>query len=196
MAVARSVVYTGALLATESAWYSAMASYYKNNPYVWFGTNNEPATAGGSLSDWQLATYNAIRNTGNKNPILLEPSGSRPTGYGGAITSGDEPGRLRRHDQRHLGSPRVWLSGRLRHRQASPPNDALVAASQTIQSADGVVPASSASTARRVERDAIVTAVINAGASGKTGSAAWVWDTQGTVGGPSGDPTGTTYGGR
>ncbi len=60
-----------------------MASYFKNNPYVWFGTDNEPTTAGGSLSDWQLATYNAIRNAGNNNPILLEPSGSRPPGYGG-----------------------------------------------------------------------------------------------------------------
>jgi hypothetical protein len=49
------VVYTGSELATESAWYASMASYFKNNPYVWLGTDNEPATAGGSLSDWQLA---------------------------------------------------------------------------------------------------------------------------------------------
>ncbi len=73
----------------------------------------------------------------------------------------------------------------------------MVAASQTIQSADGVVPAVIGEyRPGRVERDAEPSpAVINAGASGTTGRAAWVWDTQGTVGGPSGDPTGNTYGG-
>src|SRR6202012_2244939 len=65
----QGVVYTGTQLAAGSAWYSAMVSMHKNNPYVWFGTDNEPATTGGSLSDWQLATYNAIRSPGNSNPI-------------------------------------------------------------------------------------------------------------------------------
>src|ERR1700744_6001527 len=65
----QGVVFTGTQLAAGSAWYSAMVSMHKNNPYVWFGTDNEPATTGGSLSDWQLATYNAIRSPGNSNPI-------------------------------------------------------------------------------------------------------------------------------
>ena len=76
-------VYTGGQLAQENAMYAAFASYYKNNPYVWFGTDNEPATSGGSLSDWHLATYQAIRGAGNTAPILIDPSGSRPNGYGG-----------------------------------------------------------------------------------------------------------------
>ena len=183
------VVYTGALLATESAWYSAIASYYKSNPYVWFGTNNEPATAGGSLSDWQLATYNAIRNTGNKNPIFLEPSGSRPIGYGGdplqaAMNPADYAAMTN-----VIWDPHVYgyQDG---YATDAASNDALVAAavssSQTIQSADGVVPAiigEYGPGAPDPNGMQIVTSVINAGASGKTGSAAWVWDTDGVVGG-------------
>ena len=73
---------------------------------------------------------------------------------------------------------------------------AMVAASQTIQSADGVVPAVIGEYGPEGSNGMqTVTGVINAGASGTTGSAAWVWDTQGTVGGPSGDPTGTIHGG-
>ena len=78
-------IYTGSLLTNESAWFASMAAYYINNPYVWFGTNDEPAlicgqqhavaTGPGILSAWQAATYAAIRGTGNKNPILLEPGG-------------------------------------------------------------------------------------------------------------------------
>ena len=77
------VVFTGALLQTESNWFAALATAYINNPYVWLGTNNEPPnsyTVGklvdqGSLTSWQVTTYNAIRGTGNKNPILLQEFG-------------------------------------------------------------------------------------------------------------------------
>src|SRR5271168_671825 len=34
--------YTGAALSAEQAWYSTLATDFKNNPYVWFGTYNEP----------------------------------------------------------------------------------------------------------------------------------------------------------
>lgn len=64
-------------IAAENAWYSSMAAAFKTNPYVWFGTFNEPMNVRG-LSQWQEQTYNAIRGTGNGNIILLEPSGSRP----------------------------------------------------------------------------------------------------------------------
>ena len=43
--------YTGSALATELAWYASMAKAYASNPYVWFGTFNEPGTQGGSVSD-------------------------------------------------------------------------------------------------------------------------------------------------
>jgi hypothetical protein len=73
------VILTGQLLATETTWYTNLASHFKSNPYVWFGTNNEPAEtdANGNhdpagLSVWQQTTYNAIRGTGNNSPILIE----------------------------------------------------------------------------------------------------------------------------
>jgi Glycosyl hydrolases family 16/Cellulase (glycosyl hydrolase family 5) len=195
----QGVVFTGALLANELAWFSAMASYYKNNPYVWLGTNNEPTTTGGSLSNWQLATYQAIRNTGNTNPIFLEPSGSRPPGYGGT------PLQAAMNPADYTGMTNVIWDPHVYGYQTNYSTDpgtiaaeivALVAASQTIQSADGVVPAVIGEYGPEGSNGMqTVTGVINAGASGTTGSAAWVWDTQGTVGGPSGDPTGTTYGG-
>jgi hypothetical protein len=67
-------IYTGALLNSELSWYSNLASAYSNNPYVWFGTNNEPSEnpSAAALSTWQQQTYNAIRNTGNKNLIMVE----------------------------------------------------------------------------------------------------------------------------
>jgi hypothetical protein len=76
----QGVIFTGALLATESAWFAACASYFASNPYVIFGTNNEPSTtdANGSGSDiyglwqWQQSTYNAIRGTGSNALIEIE----------------------------------------------------------------------------------------------------------------------------
>ena len=154
----QGVVFTGALLANELAWFSAMAWYYKNNPYVWLGTNNEPATTGGSLSDWQLATYQAIRNTGNTNPIFLEPSGSRPPGYGGT------PLQAAMNPADYTGMTNVIWDPHVYGYQTNYSTDpgtiaaeivAMVAASQTIQSADGVVPAVIGEyRPGRVERDA------------------------------------------
>lgn len=67
---------TGSALATQQAWYSSMASTFKNNPYVWFGTPNEPypqqTSKGDDVTTQHVETYNTIRATGNTNPILLE----------------------------------------------------------------------------------------------------------------------------
>lgn len=67
-------VFTGQQLTNELAWYSSIATAFKNNPYVWFGTDNEPAISPSvdALSGWQEATYNAVRQTGNNAPIMLE----------------------------------------------------------------------------------------------------------------------------
>jgi hypothetical protein len=82
---ARGSAFTGSKLAAESDWYSSVAHAYAPNPYVWFGTNNEPPQDG--LPAWQQATYNAIRDAGNNNPIMIEfPGGGVPglesVGYG------------------------------------------------------------------------------------------------------------------
>src|SRR5579859_4952792 len=73
-----------AWLTAENNNYAALASHFINNAYVWFGTTNEPPEATPDLSIWQKSTYDAIRNTGNQNPILLEVWGSRLSGHGGA----------------------------------------------------------------------------------------------------------------
>jgi hypothetical protein len=92
----RGVVYTGQLLTNELNWYSSIARTFASNPYVWFGTDNEPSvtdpTSGqrnpAMLSSWQQQTYNAIRSTGNNSPIIMQfpgggyPDGGSVAGYG------------------------------------------------------------------------------------------------------------------
>ena len=86
MGGSRGVAYTGMQLSNELNWYSSMASAYASNPYVWFGTDNEPPNAG--LSQWEQETYNAVRDTGNNSPIMMElpgggyPSAQNATDYG------------------------------------------------------------------------------------------------------------------
>jgi hypothetical protein len=63
-------------LTEESHWYAGLASAFANNPYVWFGSMNEPQGAYGAaeaaVSFQQLATDNAIRAAGNSNIIMFE----------------------------------------------------------------------------------------------------------------------------
>ncbi len=81
--------YTGAKLATESRWYASLASAFKTNPYVWFGTMNEPVVvpygpAEAAITVQQVATYEAIRGTGSQAIILLELNGGGNPGSVGA----------------------------------------------------------------------------------------------------------------
>ena len=62
-------------LASSLAWYDSNAAYYKNYPYVVFGTVNEPnndnqANALAAASNMK-AIYDKIRATGNTNLVLL-----------------------------------------------------------------------------------------------------------------------------
>jgi hypothetical protein len=75
--------YTGSALTTETNWYSSIASAFKNNPYVWFGTFNEASNpSNGALSAQHAAIYTAIRSTGNTNPIMM------------CLISGGNPGTI------------------------------------------------------------------------------------------------------
>ena len=57
----------------EAEWYSAMAKYYKNNSYVWFGSMNEPQGNNISgISREHVAIYKAVRAGGNDNMVLFE----------------------------------------------------------------------------------------------------------------------------
>lgn len=82
--------YTGAQLAAELAWYSALAARYKANAYVWFGTFNEPGagTNLAAIATQEAAIYQAIRAAGNGTIVAMElPSGGNP-GLVGAMAKG------------------------------------------------------------------------------------------------------------
>ena len=171
--------YTGSALASELAWYASMAKTYVANPYVWFGTFNEPGTQGGSVSGWELATYNAIRGAGNNNPILLEIVGW-PGAWNNAMTPSDFAGMHNTIWDPHFYG---WVA-RYATDQATV-DQALadeIAAVQQIPSADGKMPVIIAEYGNSTDGSTIdpngaqvVTSVANAGGSGKAGSAAWAW---------------------
>ena len=77
---------TGAALASNLTFWTAMANQFKNNPYVWFGSLNELNTGDGSysksaiaaISTYELAFYNNIRATGATNIVDLQAGAIHP----------------------------------------------------------------------------------------------------------------------
>lgn len=171
--------YTGAALAAENAWYASVAKAYADNPYVWFGTFNEPGTQGGSVSAWELQTYNAIRGAGNNSIILLEIVGW-PGAWNNSMNPSDFAGMHNTVWDTHFYG---WVP-RYSTDQATV-DQALadeIAGAQQIPSADGTMPAMIAEYGNSTAGDQIdpngeqtVAAVITAGANEKFGSAAWAW---------------------
>jgi Cellulase (glycosyl hydrolase family 5) len=171
--------YTGSALASELAWYGSFAKAFAGNPYVWFGTFNEPGTQGGSVSGWELATYNAIRGAGNNSPILLEIVGW-PGAWNNSMTPSDFAGMHNTIWDPHFYG---WVA-RYSTDQASV-DQALadeIAGVQQIPSADGKMPViiaeyGNATDGTNIDPNGVqvVTSVVNAGGSGKAGSAAWAW---------------------
>jgi hypothetical protein len=92
--------YTGQALTYELAWYSSLATTYKNNPYVWFGTFNEPGDGTNLPGIWvqEQAIYNAVRNTGSNAIVVLEEP------------SGGNPGLVGSHGEGYDGSPPMTTS--------------------------------------------------------------------------------------
>lgn len=54
---------------TANSWFAKAAAQYKNNPMVWYNTQNEPHGSG--ISAMMLGQYNAIRGAGATAPISL-----------------------------------------------------------------------------------------------------------------------------
>lgn len=134
-------VYTGQLLTDELNWYSAIARAYANNPYVWFGTDNEPSEnpSAAALSTWQKQTYDAIRNTGNQNIVMVEMNcGSDPNSCGAGYTRSLYSGMVNMvWDMHYYG----WLTNFAVDQNTVNHDIAAHAAStQQITSADGTVP--------------------------------------------------------
>jgi hypothetical protein len=76
---------TGTAAANQLTWYQEWATLYLKNPYVWYGTTNEPwgSDTAANICANQANIYNTVRSTTNNSPILLEIS----TQYGSNVWS-------------------------------------------------------------------------------------------------------------
>ena len=183
-------VYTGGQLQQESNWYASLAAAFKSNPYVWFGTMNEPNTGSygsseAAISAQEQATYNAIRGAGSNAVIMNELYGG---GNPGTIGNGFGMTPSTYANMTNI----VWdfhaygWDSNYSTDQATVTNALLgsvsggygIAAAQTIHSADGVVPVivgefGDLTVGNNVDPNGPqeVNAVLNSG----YGYAAWTW---------------------
>jgi hypothetical protein len=198
-------IFTGSLLTQENNWYAALATAYANNPYVWFGTDNEPPyTDLAGLTAWQVSTYNAIRGTGAKNIILIEePGGGVPgtIGAGCGETAASYATMTNIVWDYHFYGWVANYSTDVSTIQSvftgSASSCTGIVAAQTIKSADGIVPVIVGEYGISTDGtnvDANGTQVVSVVDSSGYGSMAWGWNT-----GPSDNLTDgsnnlTTYG--
>lgn len=76
---------SGSGLTQSNNFFTSWATKYKNNPYVWFASLNEPGynCGGACVSQNHQQVYNAVRNTGNGTVVLFDPiGGGDPVGLG------------------------------------------------------------------------------------------------------------------
>jgi hypothetical protein len=172
--------FTGTQLNNELSWYSSMASAYASNPDVWFGTDNEPPQAG--LSTWQQETYNAIRNAGNNNPIMMElPGGGEPgfnvNSYG--MTASDYTSMSNIIVDAHFYG---WSSNFSTNQQTvDSALTSLAQGAQTITSADGTVPViigeyGPSTDGQNTDPNASQVSTAVQTSTAISGSVAWGWD--------------------
>lgn len=76
--VSNQTTASGCGLAQQESWYSQLAAANKDNPYVWFGTPNEPTGSASAIATQEQGIYNAIRSAGNNNMVLLEVNAATP----------------------------------------------------------------------------------------------------------------------
>lgn len=176
-------IFTGQALTTELNWYSSIASAFKDNPYVWFGTNNEPSeidssgnTNPAALSTWQEQTVQAVRNAGDNNPVLVEMNSWGPGQTGVGYTASAYAGLQNIvWDVHYYG----WLTG-MSTDQATVSSTlaTIISETQQLTSADGTVPViigeyGNSTTGQSIDPNGtqVVAAVLQSG----YGSAAWAW---------------------
>jgi cellulase (glycosyl hydrolase family 5) len=140
--------YTGGPLTTELAFYTAHAKAWASQPYVWFGTFNEPYDSDfGKITTQEDAIYDAIRAAGNQTIVAMElPGGGNPGTVG--ATKG-----MRAADYLRMSNI-IWdlhyygWAAKMSTDKAVTDADLIgsiasgmgVAAAQSIRSADGLVP--------------------------------------------------------
>jgi hypothetical protein len=180
--------YSGSKLTEESNWYASLASAYKDNPYVWFGTMNEPQ--GGDITGQEVATYNAIRGAGNNNIIMME------AGYGignpgpagiGSLTASDYTSMtniawdMHSYGWMYDSTDQTVVNNELLGSESSLTG---ILATKTITSADGVIPvligefgiSSTDNSNDPAGEQNIVAVTTFAIENGTSGFAAWSWD--------------------
>ncbi len=181
----QGTIFTGSQLSNELSWYSSVASAFKNNPLVWFGTNNEPSevdangnTNPAALSTWQRQTYQAVRSTGNSNPILLEMNSWGPGQTGVGYTPSVYAGMSNVvWDVHYYG----WVSGYSTNESTVASTlSSMVSEAQKITAANGTIPViigeyGNSTTGLTIDQNGsqVVQAVEQSG----LGSAAWAWGT-------------------
>ncbi len=87
-------ILTGDDLKQAEAAMGKMADKYKDNPYVWYNTVNESGQGDANSADWfneQMGIIDAIRGTGNNNPIIVDDTN---WGQGNTRGSGNNSGLL------------------------------------------------------------------------------------------------------
>jgi hypothetical protein len=143
--------YTGSDLTTETNWYASLAAAFVDNPYVWFGSMNEPQTDYGSaeaaISTQEAAIYEAIRATGNNTIIMMELMGGGNPGTVGAgfgMTPSTYASMTNIAWDYHFYG---WISNYSTDQGTvnaaligSPSSGSGISAAQTITSGDGVMP--------------------------------------------------------
>jgi len=188
--------YSGGQLADETNWYASLAAAYQNNPYVWFGSMNEPQ--GGDITGQQIATYQAIRNQGASNMILFEAGvgAGNPGQTGPAVLDASSYGGLhgvgwdlhfygwvngKNPDQNSVDSKLIGAAG----------SGTGIRAVQQITSGDGTMPVMNAEFGNSTDGstvdangDQVIEAVTQwALQNGYTsGFAAWHWHAADTIG--------------
>jgi hypothetical protein len=141
----QGVEFTGQILSDELSWYSSLASGLKSNPYVWFGTTNEPSTTNASgqtdyagLAEWQNQIYKTVRAAGNTSPVMLEPEGWNPDSLNADLPASVYAGMTNTiWDFHYYG----WVTNYNADQSVVDQNlKDSVAAVQRIKSADGTMP--------------------------------------------------------
>nr|WP_294531124.1 cellulase family glycosylhydrolase [uncultured Rhodopila sp.] len=182
---ASGTIFTGQQLTTELNWYSSIASAFANNPYVWFGTNNEPSETDASgnqnpaaLSTWQQQTYDAIRGAGNTSPVMVEINGGNtPSSFAQGYTPSVYAGMTNIIGDIHYYG---WVTGYSTDQATVSGNLAadIAQTQQTISSADGTLPIiigeyGNSTTGSGIDPNAnqVIAAVQQSG----YGSVAWAW---------------------
>ena len=178
----------GQALANETAWFAGLASTYINNPYVWFGTANEPDNTANpeAIADQESAIYKAVRDTGNKSVVMMEMRGGFTNDFARTYSSSYSSMTNVVWDVHFYGWVTGWYklnnSDSYSTDQATIANAlaAEIADAQSVRTADGAPPVIvgefGPSTTGLSSADANGTQVVQTVLDSGYGFAAWAWN--------------------